>query len=290
MVVGHDDRLTLIEHLDELRSRLVVCAFALVAGVIVAIIFNRLVFHLLLRPLDQLNVPESARKITTFAPAEPFMVSLKVWAYVGVILACPVIIYEFWAFVGPAFASTEKKYLYPVVAACTGLFLFGVVFGYLLVLPKGLSWLLSFNDSYFNVQNRASDYFTFAATFLLAFGLVFELPVVIVLATRLGIIDTKWLRRNRKYAILVLAVVAAVATPSQDAFSMIAMFIPLLVLYEVSILVARFVEPKARLGETDESLAEAVPGEEAPRERRPTGRNRADAVEWPAPRPEGRHA
>ena len=257
MVVGHDDRLTLIEHLGELRSRLVVCAFALVGGVIVAIIFNRLVFQLLLRPLDQLKVPESARKITTFAPAEPFMVSLKVWAYVGVIIASPIIIYEFWAFVGPAFAQTEKKYLYPIVGACTGLFLFGVVFGYLFVLPKGLAWLLSFNDSYFNVQNRANDYFTFAATFLLAFGVVFELPLVIVLATRVGVVDTKWLKRNRKYAVLVLAVLAAVATPSPDAFSMLAMLIPLLVLFEISLIVARFVEPKRRLGEAGDDLGEA---------------------------------
>ena len=193
MVVGHDDRMTLIEHLDELRSRIVVGAFALVAG-------DR-GDHLqqgrvqpVAAPLDQLNVPESARKITTFSPAEPFMVSLKVWAYVGVILASPIIIYEFWAFVGPAFAPTEKKYLYPIAAACSGLFLFGVVFGYLFVLPRGLAWLLWFNDGYFNVQNRASDYFTFTATFLLAFGLVFELPVVIVLATRVGVVDTKWLQ------------------------------------------------------------------------------------------------
>lgn len=255
MVVGIDDRMTLIEHLDELRSRIVIAAFALVAGVVVAAIFNKFVFHLLLRPLDQLSVPESARKITTFSPAEPFMVSLKVWAYVGIILASPIIIYEFWAFVGPAFAPSEKKYLYPVVAACTGLFLFGVVFGYLFVLPRGLSWLLSFNDTYFNVQNRATDYFTFAATFLLAFGLVFELPVVIVLAARLGIIDRKWLKRNRKYAILVEAVVAAVATPSQDAFSMIAMFLPLLILYEISVVIARFVEPKRELAEADDGLA-----------------------------------
>ena len=256
MVVGHDDRMTLIEHLDELRSRIVVGAFALVGGVIVAIIFNRVVFSLLLRPLDQIKVPESARKITTFSPAEPFMVSFKVWAYVGVILASPIIIYEFWAFVGPAFAPTEKKYLYPIVAACSGLFLFGVVFGYLFVLPKGLAWLLGFNDSYFNVQNRAGDYFTFTATFLLAFGLVFELPLIIVLATRVGVVNTKWLKRNRKYAVLVLAVLAAVATPSPDAFSMLAMLIPLLVLFEVSIIVARFVEPKPGLDEAEDGLGE----------------------------------
>jgi sec-independent protein translocase protein TatC len=248
--------MTLIEHLDELRTRIVIGGASLLVGVILAAIFDDFVFRLLLAPLDQVNVPESARKITTFSPAEPFMVSLKVWAYVGIIVASPVIIYEFWAFVGPAFAPSEKKYLYPVAGACTGLFLFGVVFGYIFVLPRGLSWLLSFNDSYFNVQNRATDYFTFAATFLLAFGLVFELPVIIVLAARLGIVDTKWLRRNRKYAILVMAVLAAVATPSQDAFSMVAMFLPLLILYEISVLIAKFVQPKERLGETEDGLGE----------------------------------
>ena len=255
MVAGHDERMTLIEHLDELRTRIIISGASLLVGVTLAAVFNKLVFHLLLAPLDQVKVPESARKITTFSPAEPFMVSLKVWVYMGIIMASPVIIYEFWAFVGPAFAPSEKKYLYPVAAACTGLFLFGVVFGYLFVLPRGLSWLLSFNDSYFNVQNRATDYFTFSATFLLAFGLVFELPVVIVLAARLGIVDAKWLRRNRKYAILVMAIVAAVATPSQDAFSMIAMFLPLLILYEVSVVIAKFVQPKERLGETEDGLA-----------------------------------
>lgn len=247
-----DDRLTLVEHLEELRNRIVISAFALVVGVVVAAIFDNQIFHLLLLPLDQSGVPATARRITTFGPAEPFMVSLKIWVYAGVALASPVLIYEFWAFIAPAFAPTEKKYLYPIVAACTGLFLGGVVFGYLLVLPRGLQFLLGFNDSYFNVQNRATDYLTFSATFLLAFGAVFEMPVVIVLATRLDIVDTKWLRKNRKYAILVNAVIATVATPSQDAFSMLAMFIPLLALYEISLVIARIVERKKRLSESDE--------------------------------------
>jgi len=248
-----DDRLTLVEHLEELRSRLFVGAAALVVGVVVAAICNKLIFHLLLLPLDQSGIPASARKMTTFGPAEPFMVSFKIWVYAGIVLASPVLIYEFWAFVAPAFAPTEKKYLYPIVAACTGLFLGGVVFGYLLVLPRGLQFLLGFNDSYFNVQNRATDYLTFSATFLLAFGAVFEMPVIIVLATRLGIVSTKWLRKNRKYAILVNAVIATVATPSQDAFSMLAMFFPLVALYEISIVVARLVEPKEELSEGDET-------------------------------------
>ena len=226
-------------------------------GVILAAIFNDFVFSLLLAPLDQLNVPESARKITTFSPAEPFMVSLKVWVYMGIIMASPVIIYEFWAFVGPAFAPSEKKYLYPVAAACTGLFLFGVVFGYLFVLPRGLS-LAAVVQRLRTSTCRTGPPTTSpsSATFLLAFGLVFELPVVIVLAARLGIVDTRWLRRNRKYAVLVMAVLAAVATPSQDAFSMVAMFIPLLILYEVSVVIAKFVQPKEQLGETEDGLGE----------------------------------
>ncbi|MGO8685268.1 MAG: twin-arginine translocase subunit TatC [Thermoleophilia bacterium] len=240
-MLSADDRLSLVEHLDELRKRLFRVAFVLLAGVIIAGVFNSMLFKLLLSPL-----PLRFRHLTTFSPAEPFMVSFKVWVYCGLLIASPFVIYQFWAFVGPAFSANEKKYFYPVVASTAALFLGGVVFCYLIVLPRGLSWLLTFNGPYFNVQNRAQEYFSFVAMFLLAFGAVFELPVVIVLAARLGIVDNKFLRKNRKYALLINAVIAAVATPSQDAFSMIAMFIPLIVLYEVSIWVARFVEPKRR--------------------------------------------
>jgi sec-independent protein translocase protein TatC len=123
------------------------------------------------------------------------------------------------------------------------------------VLPRGLQFLLSFNDSYFNVQNRASDYLSFAALFLLAFGAVFEMPVIIVLAVRLGVVRTAWLRKNRKYAVIVNAVIAMVVTPSQDAFSMLAMLIPLLILYEISIVIGSIVGPK-------EALEADAPGSE----------------------------
>jgi sec-independent protein translocase protein TatC len=189
-------------------------------------------------------LPATAYKITTFSPAEPFMVSLKVWLVAGLIIAAPVLIWEFWAFVGPAFTPTEKRYFYPIVTATTGLFLCGVALAYFLVLPKGLQWLLTFGSGNFNVQNRASDYFTFVALFVLAFGAVFELPVILVLLARVGVIDDKFLRKNRRYAIVILAVVSAVITPSQDAFSMLAMLIPLVVLYEISIHLSRLVQPK----------------------------------------------
>lgn len=229
-----DERLTLVEHLTELRRRLFVCVLGMAGAVVVAAVFNGPIFSLLLRPL-----PIRLRYISTFSPAEPFLVSLKVWVYAALILVSPLLIYEFWAFVGPAFTSGEKRQILPVVAVCTLLFLGGVVFGYLIVLPRGLQFLLGWNSGFFRIQNRAQDYLTFVAWFLVAFGAVFEMPVIIVAAVRMGIIDVRFLTKNRKYAILFNAVVAAVVTPSQDAFSMLAMFVPLVALYEVAILVAR---------------------------------------------------
>jgi sec-independent protein translocase protein TatC len=218
---------------------------ALAVGVLVAAVFNGLVFELLLYPLKQVHgLDPAAYKLTTFSPAEPFMTSLKIWVVVGIMLAAPFLIWQMWAYVGPAFSSTEKRYFYPVVIATTVLFLGGVVFGYLVVLPKGLQFLLGFGGGNFNVQNRASDYFTFVALFVLAFGAVFEMPIVLVLLAKVGVLDDKFLRKHRRYAILVMAIVAAFITPSQDAFSMLAMFIPLVVLYELSIPLARLVQPK----------------------------------------------
>ena len=242
-MVSFDERVTLVEHLDELRRRIVYAAIALGVGVIVAAVCNHLVFELMLHPLAILP-GKAPHKITTFGPAEPFMVSLKVWAYVGVILASPVIIYEFWAFVGPAFSPVSRRMVLLVAFTCFALFLFGVVFCYLIVLPKGLAWLFNFNSSYFSAQARATDYFSFVAWFLVAFGAVFEMPVVVIAAVRMGIVETRFLRKHWRYAIVINAVIAMVATPSQDAFSFIAMFIPLEILYELSVIVARVVEKR----------------------------------------------
>jgi len=245
MPVSPDDRLTLTEHLDELRKRIFACLLAVAAGVVVAAIFNGFVFDVLLRPLRQVpGLPEQAYTITTFSPAEPFVVSFKIWLVAGLILASPLLIWQFWAFVAPAFTASERRAFYPVVLASTALFLGGIALAYFVVLPQGLGFLLTFGAGYFNVQNRASDYFTFIALFVLAFGVVFELPVVLVLLAKVGVIDDRLLRKNRRYAALALAVAAAVITPSQDAFSMLAMFVPLYVLYEVSIVLARLVQAK----------------------------------------------
>jgi sec-independent protein translocase protein TatC len=247
-VVKYDERITLVEHLDELRRRIVIAAIALGVGFVLAAVLNDQVFGLMRHPISGLG-PNLPHRITTFGPAEPFMVSLKVWAYVGVILASPVVIYEFWAFIGPALTDASRRALALVAAICVGLFLFGVVFCYLIVLPKGLSWLLSFNGQFFNTQLRASDYFSFVAWFLVAFGAVFEMPVVIIAAIRIGVVKTSFLRKHWRYAIVINAIVAMVATPSQDVFSFFAMFIPLEILYELSLLVGRVMERRREVQE-----------------------------------------
>ncbi len=266
MPISPDDRLPLLEHLDELRKRLFRSILAVTAGVLVAAVFNSFVFDALLWPLRQVKgLPEEAYQITTFSPAEPFMVSLKVWVAGGLIMASPILIWQMWAFLAPAFTPTEKRYFYPVVFASTGLFLGGIALAYFLVLPRGLGFLLNFSSGFFNVQNRASDYFTFMALFILAFGVVFELPVVLVLLAKVGVIDDRFLRKYRRYAILVLAVMAAFITPSQDAFSMLAMFVPLYVLYEASIVLARLVQPKKEKAASAEDEKEGRDDEGASR-------------------------
>jgi sec-independent protein translocase protein TatC len=252
VALSHDERLGLFDHLDELRRRLFVCLIAMTVGVLIAAFFNSYLFDALLYPIRSIpGLPETARSITTFSPSEPFMVSLKVWVVGGLILASPVLIYELWAFLAPAFTAQEKRYFYPVVFSSTVLFLGGCALAYFLVLPKGLSFLLTFSAGFFNVQLRASDYFTFMALFILAFGVVFELPVILVLLAKVGVIDDRFLKKNRRWAVLIMAFAAAVITPSQDAFSMLAMFVPLYVLYEVSIVVARFVQPREGVGVRD---------------------------------------
>ena len=245
MALSAEDRLSLWGHLDELRKRLFVCLVAATVGVVLAALFNDFMFEVLLYPIRQVpGLPVSATEITTFSPSEPFMVSLKVWVVGGLIVAAPILIYELWAFLAPAFTDGEKKYFYPVVFATTVLFFAGVALAYFLVLPKGLNFLLNFSSGFFNVQLRAQEYFTFMALFILAFGVVFELPVVLVLLAKVGVVDDRFLKKNRRWAVLSMAFAAAIITPSQDAFSMLAMFVPLYVLYEISIVLARFVQPK----------------------------------------------
>jgi len=243
--VSHEDRLSLVEHLDELRSRIVVCIA--VFGVALALCFwqNHVLLGIASGPL-----PGDHKKLITFGISEPFTTSITVAAYGAIILSLPILLYQVYAYVLPAFSDAERRVVLPIVLLAPLLFLAGLAFGYFAVLPAAVKFLLNFNDSQFNVQVRARDYYSFFSTTMLACGLIFQLPLAILAVTRLGIVKVEQLSANRRYAYLVAAIVAA-ALPGVDPVSMLLETAPLVALYELSILLARaFGQPKGTpLGE-----------------------------------------
>ena len=237
--VSHEDRLTLVEHLDELRTRIVVCL--VVFGVALALCFwqNHLLLEIAGGPL-----PAGHKKLITFGVTEPFTTTLTVSTYGALILSMPIWLYQLYAYVLPAFSEAEKRVVLPLLIAAPFLFAFGVLFAYFVVMPAAVKFLLNFNNSQFNVQVRARDYYSFFSTTMLAGGVIFEMPLAILAVTRLGIVKVEQLRSNRRYAYLVIAIIAA-ALPGVDPVSMLLEMVPLLVLYELSILLARaFGTPK----------------------------------------------
>jgi sec-independent protein translocase protein TatC len=246
--VSHEDQLTLVEHLDELRARLIVCI--VVFGVALALCFwqNQLLLEIAGHPL-----PEGHKKLITFGVTEPFTTTLTVSAYGAIILSLPIWLWQLYAYVLPAFSPAEKRVVLPILLLFPLLFLAGVAFAYFVVMPAAVSFLLNFNDSQFNVQVRARDYYSFFSMTELAGAIIFQLPLAILAVTRLGIVSVEWFSRNRRYAYLVIAIVAA-ALPGVDPVSMLLEMVPLLILFELSILIARvFGRPKERGGAIEPS-------------------------------------
>ena len=231
--VSHEDRLTLVEHLDELRTRLIVCIVVL--GVALALCFWQ--NHLLLE-IAQGPLPSNHDRLITFGVTEPFTTTLTVSAYGAIVLALPVILWQLYAYVLPAFSEAEKRVILPILLLFPLLFLAGIAFAYFVVMPAAVHFLLNFNDDQFNVQVRARDYYSFFSMTEIACGLIFQLPLAIIAVTRLGIVSVEQLTSNRRYAYLVIAIVAA-ALPGVDPVSMLIEMVPLLVLYELSIVLAR---------------------------------------------------
>lgn len=231
--VSHEDRLTLVEHLDELRSRLIVCIA--VFGVALALCFwqNNLLLEIANGPL-----PSDHDQLITFGITEPFTTTLTVSVYGALVLSLPIWLYQLYAYVLPAFSRQEKRVMLPILLAFPFLFLAGIAFAYFVVMPAAVNFLLGFNDSQFNVQVRARDYYGFFSMTELACGLLFQMPLAILAITRLGIVSVEQLSANRRYAYLVIAIVAA-ALPGVDPVSMVIEMVPLLVLFELSILLAR---------------------------------------------------
>jgi sec-independent protein translocase protein TatC len=302
--IGHEDRLSLVDHLDELRTRLIVSAAALAIAFGFCLWQNHALLHLINAPLSKQTekqvakgngplgqtalaqqgvlkvahdtqaivlalsasgsglssatraqlageiphlradvakiprVPEGNKPVT-LGIGEPFTTTITVTLFFALIISLPVILFELYGFVLPAFSPRERRIALPLLTSIPFLFVIGVAFGYFVVLPAAVRFFQNFNSGEFNVLVQANQYYKFAATVLLAMGLVFQVPVAILAATRVGIVTPKQLRHNRRYAVLACAAVAAFLPG--DAVTLVLETVPLYVLYEVSILIASLV-------------------------------------------------
>ena len=241
-----------LSHLEELRKRLITCAIAVGIGFVISYIFAERLFQILVRPLTRV-MPEGDRLIFTNLP-EMFLTHLKTAFVCGILLTAPVIFHQLWLFIAPGLYQHEKKYAIPFVVFSTILFVGGALFGYFVVFPFGFKFFLGFADEYVQALPSVKQYFSFSIKLLFAFGIVFELPVVAFFLSKMGIVTPEFLKKKRKYALLLTFVLAAILTPP-DVITQLMMAGPLILLYEIGILVARMARRKK---ETEEEAAEEV--------------------------------
>jgi sec-independent protein translocase protein TatC len=261
-----NDKLPFTSHLEELRKRLIICFIAVGIGFVLAYIVKERLFHILVAPLQ--NAMGSQDHLIYTGLPEAFFTFLKVAFLAGILLASPVVIYQFWMFVAPGLYDKEKRLLVPVVLLSTIFFVGGALFGYFIVFPWGFKFFLGFATDFIRPMPSMKEYLSFSSKMLLAFGLVFELPLVLTFLARLGIVSVDFLKKNRKYAILLFFTGAAILTPP-DVATQVMMALPLMLLYEVSILGARiFGKPKSEASEdsavSGEPDAEATPQPDDP--------------------------
>ncbi|MDQ1336333.1 MAG: Sec-independent protein translocase protein TatC [Thermodesulfobacteriota bacterium] len=248
-----DAKQPFMAHLEELRRRLVACAIAVGVGFVVSYVFSERLFQVLIMPLKAV-MPEGERLIFTNLP-EMFFTYMKVAFLSGVLLMAPFIFYQLWMFVAPGLYQREKKYVIPFVVASTILFVGGSLFGYFVVFPFGFRFFIGFSNEYVKALPSVREYFSFAIKLLFAFGIIFELPVVIFFLTKMGMVTPEALRRQRKYAILLAFVVGAILTPP-DVITQFMMAIPLMALYEIGILVSVMARKKKEEKAKAEEAAE----------------------------------
>jgi sec-independent protein translocase protein TatC len=235
--------MTLIEHLDELRSRIIKVGIAFLGVSIVAWFFRERIFDWLLAPAgDALE-----GKLNVTGVTEQLFTDMKLALYVGFVLTIPILLYQVWAFVAPAVGDMGRAFTYTIISMASALFIAGVAFGYFVVLPVGTQFLLNWDTDRFDPIITAQSYLPFVTRFLLAFGIVFELPAATYVAAKLELVDAPLLKRYRKHAIVLNTILAAALTPGQDPYSMILMAVPMIAMYELSILIARYVNPSTEV-------------------------------------------
>jgi sec-independent protein translocase protein TatC len=319
--VNYDDRLSLVEHLDELRTRLILCLVAFLVCFGFAFWQNGTLLDIMNRPLTktafqsgsqdpferaanfqqkqkalylkqaaayaalaadgglksetramleelardaritaEATPPRAGKRPITTGVGEPFTATFKVAAYAALLLAMPLLLFQAYAFLLPAFSPREREVALPLLLAVPFLFIAGVVFAYYLVLPPAISFLQNFNDDSFDILLQARDFYSFEILVLIAMGALFQIPVGILAATRVGVVTPQQLRKGRRYAIVIIAIVAALL-PGQDPVTMLILAAPLWVLYEASILFASLLDRRAARARAREEAEEAASGD-----------------------------
>ncbi|PKN60196.1 MAG: twin-arginine translocase subunit TatC [Deltaproteobacteria bacterium HGW-Deltaproteobacteria-11] len=248
-----EDKLPLTAHLEELRKRLVRSLIAIGVGFGACYYFKDGLFKIITKPLRDV-LPKDSYMIYTSLP-EAFFTYMKIAFFASLVLTAPFTLYQIWKFISPGLYSREKKYVIPFVLTSTLLFFGGILFAYFLALPPAFGFFVEFSTDSLRPMFTMREYLSFALKFLLAFGVSFQLPVFIFFMTKLGIVNSQLLAKQRRYAILIIFITAAILTPSPDAFTQIIMAIPLMVLYEFSVFIAKFAEKKKKEAESGEQAA-----------------------------------
>ncbi len=229
-------KMSFLEHLDELRKRLIVSVVAIAVGFSICIFFIDKIFAFIMRPLLTV-LPKGGHFIYT-EPAEMFMLQLKGAALAGLVLATPVVLYQLWLFIAPGLYAHEKKFAIPFVFMATFFFVAGVLFSHFIAFPWTWAFFASFSTDYVDFMPKVSPVFSFYAKMLLAFGVIFQMPTIVFFLARFGLVTARFLLRYFKYAVLIIFIVAAVMTPGTDVVSQLMMALPMLLLYIISVGIA----------------------------------------------------
>lgn len=241
-----EDKVTLIQHLDELRKVLIISLIAVVVAAFGCFYFSDQILDYIKQPLTNLNL-----KLYFIGVAEGFFIKLKLSLIAGLVVAFPVITLALWRFIKPALYPSERKYVYILYPITVLLFVGGVIFSYLTVLQVALKFLI-FVSGGLEPMITVDKYVSFVIAFTIPFGFVFELPVVVYFLTKIGVVTPGWLKKNRKYALLIIFVLAAALTPGPDPISQCLMGIPVYLLYEISIIVSGLARPNRERKEQEE--------------------------------------
>ena len=253
------DKAPLTEHLGELRNRILISLIAVAVSFAGSFYYSETLFSILISPLHNtlsfsLENPYISivpgknpdLELVFLAPAEAIWMHIKMAFICAFIISSPIIFFEIWRFVAPGLMEQEKKYALPFVFTTTFLFLIGALFCFVIILPFAMNFLLTYKTENLKPMLSVGKYVDFCLKFILAFGAIFELPVVTVFATRMGIVTPDFLAKNRKYAVLIAFVLAALLTPTPDAFNQSLMAVPMIILYEVGIWASKFLDRKKK--------------------------------------------